>query len=111
MSKRIQRKRVKDFRLTDASDNPNGVVCVTRPSRHSNPYKIGTIYKNPFTGGTLTITRENCLELFEIYVKGQLAADPNWLEPLRDKDLACFCKLTDPCHGDVLLRLIAEMYP
>jgi hypothetical protein len=27
------------------------------------------------------------------------------LEPLRGKDLACWCPLSEPCHADVLLEL------
>jgi hypothetical protein len=32
-----------------------------------------------------------------------LAADPT---PLRGKHLACWCALDQPCHADVLLRLV-----
>jgi hypothetical protein len=34
------------------------------------------------------------------------AADyPSDLLPLRGKNLACWCKLGEPCHADVLLEL------
>ncbi|MBF9351384.1 DUF4326 domain-containing protein [Mycobacteroides chelonae] len=28
-----------------------------------------------------------------------------WLAPLRGHDLACWCPLDQPCHGDVLLEI------
>lgn len=34
----------------------------------------------------------------------ELSADPS---PLRGKNLACWCRLDQPCHADVLLRLVA----
>ncbi len=34
----------------------------------------------------------------------------DWLEPLRGKDLLCFCPEGEACHGDVLLELIQEHY-
>lgn len=36
--------------------------------------------------------------------KTELIADPS---PLRGKNLACWCRLDQPCHADVLLRLVA----
>jgi hypothetical protein len=54
----------------------------------------------------VVVTAENCLSLFESYCYYMLnGVDENWLEPLRGKDLACFCKEGAPCHGDILLRL------
>jgi Domain of unknown function (DUF4326) len=100
MPKRIQRKRVKGWRM------PENTVSVTRPGRYGNPFKIGEQFKNPFGDEIyLTVTRDNCISLFETYAKGRLAGNPDWLTPLRGKDLACFCKADVPCHADVLLRL------
>jgi hypothetical protein len=85
---------------------PAGTVYVGRPTRWGNPYVIGASYRDPFIpSGEFVITRENCLELFEMYAKGKLAAAPTWLDPLRGKDLSCWCRLSSPCHADVLLRL------
>jgi hypothetical protein len=30
---------------------------------------------------------------------------PVYLGPLKGKNLACFCGLDEPCHGDVLLEI------
>jgi len=50
---------------------------------------------------------------FRAYAVARLATEPGWLEPLRGKDLLCWCtKPTDPpgavvCHGQVILELLA----
>jgi hypothetical protein len=33
--------------------------------------------------------------------------DPD-LQELRGKDLACWCKVDQPCHGDILIKLANE---
>lgn len=94
MPKRIQRKRSAGWRM------PPNSISVTRPGKYGNPYRIG--YNH---GGVLISTVEACLELYRYWVQGQLLRDPTWLDELRGKDLACFCKEGDPCHADVLLEL------
>lgn len=89
MLKRIQRKRTKGWRM------PKNTVSVTRPGKYGNPFEIGA----------LGITVDNCLRLFEIYVFNRIREEPDFLKPLRGKNLACFCSLEQPCHADVLLRL------
>lgn len=100
---RIQRKRAAGWR------KPENAICITRPGKYGNPYKIGAVYQSPFVrGGAFLITSQNVLGVFEIYARSKLAMDPNWLEPLRGKDLCCFCKLDAPCHGDIILKLLRE---
>jgi hypothetical protein len=121
--KRIQRKRAKDYRLADVVTNPNGYRCVTRGTAFGNPYRVGAVYRDPFKIGnhTFEVTADNCLKLFSLYAQAMLHTKPRWLEPLKGKDLACFCKLCPshadglplglycpncaPCHADMLLRL------
>lgn len=86
---RIQRKRTKGWRM------PDGAVSVTRPGR----------FGNPFRAGINGVRFDNCLSMHETYCLVRLRGEPEWLEPLRGKDLACFCKEGAPCHADVLLRL------
>jgi len=38
-----------------------------------------------------------------------MMVNPDFLEPLRGKNLGCWCKVGEPCHGDILLRLANEM--
>lgn len=98
MAQRIQRKRVKGWRM------PENTVSVTRPGRFRNPYKIGAEYEDDH-GRLGEITLENCLRFFRLYVQTILTNDPDWLEPLRGKDLACWCPVGSPCHADILLEL------
>ena len=77
-------------------DLPTGCIYVGRPSQWGNPYKISK-----------SNTRTEVIERFEQYAKHKLKETPNWLEPLRGKDLLCWCA-PKPCHADILLRLANE---
>lgn len=104
--RRLQRKRCKGWRM-----GTNG-VCVTRPGRWGNPFTVGW-WLNPATGErfphrqkwTRRINVPLSLELFREYAESRLSNEPDWLAPLRGKDLYCFCPEGSPCHGDVLLEL------
>lgn len=88
---------------------PENVVSVTRPGKYGNPFKVGDrVEDESVPNGYWFINETDCLEIFEHYARGQLLDNPNWLEPLRGKDLACFCKPDAKCHADVLLRLLEE---
>ena len=63
----------------------------------------GSRWGNPFREGR-DGTREEAIAKFEEYAIKRLGREPNWLEPLRGKDLICWCA-PKPCHADVLLRL------
>jgi hypothetical protein len=105
--KRIQRKRVKGFDLQAVSMALNGLPArsVTRPGPYGNPFKVGDTYKHAHVPIHETVTLDNALALFETYARDRMDEDPGWLEPLRGKNLACFCKEGALCHGDILLRL------
>ena len=83
--KRIQRRRTKGWR------KPEGAVNVTRPGP----------YGNPFTGPDPA----QAVASFRVYAVDRAAREPKWLEPLRRRDLMCFCPLDAPCHADVLIEL------
>jgi hypothetical protein len=85
MPKRIQRKRARGWKM------PPNTVYVGRPSKWGNPYTIGQWFP------------KSAVTLFAAYAESML--DRAWLEPLRGKNLACWCKLDEPCHADVLLYL------
>jgi hypothetical protein len=55
-------------------------------------------------------TRAECLRLFASYAKVRMVQDPGWLEPLRGKDLACWCPVGEACHADLLLRLANDLH-
>ena len=96
-----------------ASTNPNGSVCVDRSSQWGNPYVVTISYQevpgDPMEPeGIRAAERSMAAALFESYAKARLQAFPDWLEPLRGKDLLCFCPEGEECHGDVLLQLVND---
>ena len=88
MPQRIQRHRREGWRL------PANTVSVTRPGRWGNPFGIGK-----------DGDRVQVVQRFETYARDRLAKEPGWLDPLREKDLACWCPPGEACHADILLRL------
>lgn len=93
---------------------PEGVVYIGRGTRGfkkspwANPYRIGQ--KMTWGAGVFAANREDVLDLFERHARRMLDEDPEWLEPLRGKVLACWCK-PERCHGDVLLALLETHRP
>jgi hypothetical protein len=102
---RVQRKRTKGWRM------PENTVSVARPGRWGNSWQIGSTGWTILPGGFINrephepLTREQCIESFRNSTEYQLSHDPGYLAELRGKNLACFCRLDQPCHGDVLLEL------
>jgi len=78
--------------------NPPNTIRVARPSRWGNPYSLKDF------------SREKSLQLYEEWLIEQLDNDPTFLEPLRNKNLACFCKPNEKCHVDILLGYISKIY-
>lgn len=76
---------------------PKGAIAIGRGSVWGNPFIIGP------DGDRLRVIAK-----FREYAVWRLTREPKWLEPLRGKDLACYCA-PNPCHGDVILQLLQEM--
>jgi hypothetical protein len=89
--KRIQRKRSKGWKM------PPNAVYVGRPTKWGNPYKIG-----------VDGNREEVIAKYREWLKKKLEEDPTFLDPLKGKDLACWCPLNKPCHADVILEFLKE---
>ena len=108
--KRIQRKRTRGWKM------PPNTVYVGRPTVFGNLFgrlygrrRCVSMYRNmlrarwcrifPTTRMTaamrviLRITRKQILQQ---------------IDQLRGKNVCCWCKLSDPCHADVLLELANE---
>lgn len=91
---------------------PAGCAKVARP----------TVFGNPFTVAAHGV---DAVEMFRKWLAGErLSAGERFtflterraallarLPELRGKSLACFCKLSDPCHADVLLELANRPEP
>jgi hypothetical protein len=105
---RIQRRRTKGYRL------PPDAIYVGRPSRWGNPHRIGAP-DYPWCMQTVSFAAERIVAgpldagaaryHFRLTAVDRLTREPDWLAPLRGRDLACWCPLDQPCHADVLLEL------
>lgn len=95
--KRIQRRRTKGWAM------PEGAVYVGRPTKFGNPYAVGEV--NPITDEERT--REESVRLYRLSVTQWWP--PTFLDTVRNelagKDLACWCRLDEACHADVLLDI------
>lgn len=96
--KRIQRKRSKGWRM------PPDTVYVGRPGPWGNPFKL--------IENSVSHTREGIVELYAEVLERNETDRAKWvnvhIRELRGKNLACWCRLDQPCHADVLLRLANE---
>lgn len=71
-------------------------ILITRPSKWSNPFKIGE-HGN----------RCEVIKKYENWIRTQ----PDLLASLHELDgkiLGCVCK-PQPCHGDILVKLLKEI--
>lgn len=68
-------------------------IYVGRRTKWGNPFKIGEAG-----------TREEVIEKYRAYIMAILFLDPEFLEPLRGKNLVCWCAPL-ACHADILLEL------
>jgi Domain of unknown function (DUF4326) len=93
--KRVQRKRVKGWRL------PTNTVCVDRSTKYGNPFIVGTpSHDDP----PQPLTAQEAVALFDDQFDEIADCQDFNIEELRGKNLACWCPLDQPCHADVLLR-------
>lgn len=72
---------------------PEGVKNVGRPTKWGNPFKVKEH------------GREECLRLYRIFITEQIESGKLDISELRGKNLACYCKLEESCHADILLEL------
>lgn len=107
MPKRLQLSRRKGYRL------PANAVNVARPTKWGNPWK-------KHDAGNI----DALLYSYRSYVRTVLEYEPTFMDPLRGRDLACWCKLCPkhaagkplgeecadcaPCHADVLGELLGD---
>lgn len=102
---RIQRKRTKGFDLQSESMAVNGLPCVYvgRPSKWGNQYRVGEQYMRP----RRPLTAQDCMDRYREDIENAAKDTPDWLEPLRGKNLACWCRLdAELCHADILLEIV-----
>lgn len=96
---RVQLSRKKGWRM------PPNSMSVARTSQWGNPYMIN--HKKMHIDGQIhdVPDRATAVRLYKEWVEHWLKEYPTMLEPLRGKNLACFCPHDQPCHANVLLEL------
>ncbi|MCB2070024.1 MAG: DUF4326 domain-containing protein [Ottowia sp.] len=111
--KRVQLSRAKGWRM------PENTVKVDRTTKWGNPFVVGrdgTQAECVEAFGWLAGEEASLDAMARVLVPpeglrttetmlAELQADPALL---RGKNLACWCRLDQPCHADVLLRLANE---
>jgi hypothetical protein len=98
---RVQLSRKKGWRM------PPNTVKVSRPTKWGNPFHVGEqrtaeeavkSYRSMMTGQRLSRESTEAYGARAVWMKKQI-------DTLRGKNLACWCRLGEPCHADVLLEL------
>lgn len=86
-------------------EKPDNTVVVTRPGRFGNPFRLGVHTIIMDHGHERFATRAECVEAF----RADALARPEFVKQIRDelrgKNIACWCELSQSCHGDVLLEI------
>lgn len=113
--RRIRLSRAPNFRLADVSRNYR---VVSRPSKFGNPFTIADCLDDNPTQ-TRAEAQARCVRLFQDWLNGEYVSSGQELQQRRDwilghigelagRDLACWCKIGEPCHADVLLAAAAK---
>lgn len=66
----------------------------------------GSVWGNPYVIGKHG-DRQMVLTQFALYAKRRLEQEPEWLAPLQEKNLVCFCAPL-PCHGNIIQEILRE---
>lgn len=100
--RRIQRSRKKGWKM------PENTISVCRPGPFGNPFIVSPTVRPGARSGceyTCVPTVDEAVACF----REMLAHCPDLIArikaELRGHNLACFCKLGEPCHADVLLEI------
>lgn len=101
---RIQRKRTKGWKM------PPNTVSVTRPGPYGNPFVVGRDGTAEQCVAKFRSAWELALRLAKMEPRSPPMpfGRPVYLGPITGKNLACWCKLGDPCHADVLIEIAAN---
>jgi Domain of unknown function (DUF4326) len=103
MPERIQLRRSKGWRM------PSNTVKVDRNTKWGNPFRVKpgrpreyaiTLFRHMLCG-FISVSDDPTMEAQDAYRE---MAERDCGE-LRGKNLACWCRIGDPCHADILLEL------
>ncbi len=103
---RVQRRRTKGWKM------PANTIYVGRGTKWGNPCRVGDMmmlgaaHTGTGKAEVRPATRADCKRYYAMKATGILLEyKKENLEPLRGKNLACWCPLDEPCHADILLNL------
>lgn len=94
--RRIQRQRMKGWRM------PPNTVCVTRPGKWGNPFVVGLTYQTVAAGEIIVEDAAHAVRLHRPIAWCQAEEIKR---ELKGKNLACWCRLDQPCHADELIEI------
>lgn len=77
-----------------------------RVPAHAVLVDCSTVWGNPYRMYGED-TRDSVITQFAIYAGKRRIEEPDWLTPLKGKDLVCHCA-PKACHADVLMRMANE---
>jgi hypothetical protein len=99
MPHRIQLSRAKGWRM------PADTLKIDRTTRWGNPFKVGT--SGVPDAATAVARFRDLVARLDVDADPKLAhfAPDSVRAALQGSNLACWCPLGSPCHGDVLLEL------
>ncbi len=103
--RRIQLSRVKGWRM------PPNTVRVCRPGKFGNPWKVGMWAGYRAADAVADYVRWLARDPSVRSAENVFGKPPTEFEirQLAGKNLACWCALDQPCHGDVLLEIANEL--
>lgn len=122
--RRIQRRRLAGWQRPVDVQGREPIYC-GRPSRWGNPFYPGMSFKleeggtrilvrhegEPVAEEVMVRDRAHAVELHRAWMIACLQADPSLLEPLRGRDLMCWCGPGGECHVDTLIALANPLRP
>jgi hypothetical protein len=88
---RIQISRKKGWRM------PVNTVNCARPNKWGNPFKVGI--------ATPELAVDQFVKHMGLPGDYKIPSMQEALDELRGKNLACWCKIGEPCHADALLDI------
>lgn len=109
---RLRLSRAPGFNLQEASRGINGLpaIHVARPTIFGNPWRIEDAKRHGFKGTDEELAAM-CVSFFRNNLVARLPRTATIranMGSLVGHNLACWCKLDSPCHGDVLLEFAAS---
>jgi len=99
---------------------PAGAVKVDRSSPWGNPFVVGgPWHERSARAWAWSLdarlpppdSNAEAVQRFAERLVGDSAAQDRVRAHLRGRDLACWCRLDEPCHADVLLRVANQAHP